>query len=156
MILIGHFGVRRGLEIILSHMAPSCLNMSSYRAIWTHFRSKSTTNQNPETRICELPDFRKLCAAKMHAEAYRRNLMGPNFHKHLLFQFKVHDKVHNNLDSRRVPGFMMSSWMHDEFLDSRWVPGFTMGSWYCARHGTEICGAAQIHQILARQNTGRP
>ena len=23
--------------MILSHMAPSCFNMSSYRAIWTHF-----------------------------------------------------------------------------------------------------------------------
>ena len=27
--------------MILSHMAPSSLNMSSYRAIWTHFRSNS-------------------------------------------------------------------------------------------------------------------
>ena len=27
--------------MILSHMAPSCLNMSSYRAIWTHFRQIS-------------------------------------------------------------------------------------------------------------------
>ena len=31
-------GVRRGPEMILSHMAPSCLDMSSYRALWTHFR----------------------------------------------------------------------------------------------------------------------
>ena len=30
--------VRRVWKMILSHMAPSCLNMSSYRAIWTHFR----------------------------------------------------------------------------------------------------------------------
>ena len=27
--------------MILSHMAPSCRNMSSYRAIWTHFRQIS-------------------------------------------------------------------------------------------------------------------
>ena len=27
--------------MILSHMAPSFLNMSSYRAIWTHFGSNS-------------------------------------------------------------------------------------------------------------------
>ena len=27
--------------MILSHMAPSSLNMSPYRAIWTHFRSNS-------------------------------------------------------------------------------------------------------------------
>ena len=35
------FCVRRGLKMILSHIAPSCLSMSSYRAIWTHFRSNS-------------------------------------------------------------------------------------------------------------------
>ena len=34
-------GVRSGLEMILSHRAPSSLNMSSYQAIWTHVRSKS-------------------------------------------------------------------------------------------------------------------
>ena len=27
--------------MILSRMAPSCLHMSSYRAIWTHFTSNS-------------------------------------------------------------------------------------------------------------------
>ena len=44
-LLLGHFwifmalfGVRRGLKMILSHRARSSLNMSSYRAIWTHFR----------------------------------------------------------------------------------------------------------------------
>ena len=31
-------GVKGGLEMIVSHRAPSSLNMSSYRAIWTHFR----------------------------------------------------------------------------------------------------------------------
>ena len=31
-------GVRGVLEMIVSHRAPSSLNMSSYRAIWTHFR----------------------------------------------------------------------------------------------------------------------
>ena len=40
-IFMGHIWVRRGLEMILSHRAPSSLNMSSYRAIWTHFRSNS-------------------------------------------------------------------------------------------------------------------
>ena len=34
-------GVKGVLEMILSHRAPSSLNMSSYRAIWTHFRSNS-------------------------------------------------------------------------------------------------------------------
>ena len=32
-------GVRSGFKMILSHRAPSSFNMSSYRAIWTHFRS---------------------------------------------------------------------------------------------------------------------
>ena len=32
------FWVRRGLKMIVSHRAPSSLNMSSYRAIRTHFR----------------------------------------------------------------------------------------------------------------------
>ena len=32
-------GVRGALEMIVSHRAPSCLNMISYRAIGIHFRS---------------------------------------------------------------------------------------------------------------------
>ena len=34
----GHVGVRKGPEMIVCHRAPSSLNMSPYRAIWTHFR----------------------------------------------------------------------------------------------------------------------
>ena len=34
-------GVRRDLKMILSHMASSCFNMSSYRTIWTHLRLNS-------------------------------------------------------------------------------------------------------------------
>ena len=34
------------------------------------------------------PFFRKLCASKNGAERYRRNILGPNFQKHPLFQFK--------------------------------------------------------------------
>ena len=37
-IFIALFWVRRGFKMILSHMAPSSFNMSSYRAIWTHVR----------------------------------------------------------------------------------------------------------------------
>ena len=37
-IFIAPFGVRRGLKMIVSHRAPSSLNMSSYRAIWTHLK----------------------------------------------------------------------------------------------------------------------
>ena len=36
-------GVKGVLEMILSHRAPSSLNMSPYRAIWTHFRPNSMT-----------------------------------------------------------------------------------------------------------------
>ena len=38
LISIALFGVRRRLKMIVSHRAPSSFNMSSYRAIWTHFR----------------------------------------------------------------------------------------------------------------------
>ena len=40
--IFGHsmalLGVRRGFKMILSHIPLTSLNMSSYRAIWTHFR----------------------------------------------------------------------------------------------------------------------
>ena len=35
------FRVGRGLEWILSHMAPSCFDTNPYRAIWTRFKSNS-------------------------------------------------------------------------------------------------------------------
>ena len=38
MALLGAKGV---LKMIVSHRAPSSLNMSSYGAIWTHFRPNS-------------------------------------------------------------------------------------------------------------------
>ena len=37
-VFMAHFFVWRGLKMILSQRAPSSLNMSSYRAIWTHSR----------------------------------------------------------------------------------------------------------------------
>ena len=47
--IFGHsmalFGVRRGFKMILSHRAPSSFNMSSYRAIWTHFRQISMISE---------------------------------------------------------------------------------------------------------------
>ena len=49
-ILIALFGVRRGFEMILSQRAPSSLNMSSYRAIWTHFRQNFILVQRKNTR----------------------------------------------------------------------------------------------------------
>ena len=58
-ILITLLGVRRGLKMILSQRAPSSLNMSSYRAIWTHFRPNymiwGQKNRNPHIWISEIP-----------------------------------------------------------------------------------------------------
>ena len=100
------FGVRRGFKMILCHRAPSSVNMSSYRAIWTHFRSNSIIfgqnnprsiylnfkipkSGNPENRslVVGRQFFRKLCASRNDAEPYRRNILGLNFQKHPLFQF---------------------------------------------------------------------
>ena len=56
-IFVTLFGVRRGFKMILSHRAPSSLNMSSYRTIWTHFRqtyfclAKTYQIQDPGTKI---------------------------------------------------------------------------------------------------------
>ena len=50
----------------------------------------SQISRFPENRslFVERPFFRKLCASKNDAEPYRRNILGPNFQKHPLFQFK--------------------------------------------------------------------
>ena len=40
-IFIAPFGIRRGLKMIVSHRAPSSLNITPYRATWTHFRQNS-------------------------------------------------------------------------------------------------------------------
>ena len=39
--------------MIVMHMAPRCLNTSSYRAIWTHYKSNSVifTKKNPGTGL---------------------------------------------------------------------------------------------------------
>ena len=123
--------------MILSHMAPSCVNMSSCPAIWTHFRPISMTVEQikiptfiylnfifPENRSLFVgrPFFRKLFASKNDAEPYRRNLLGPNFQKHLLFHF------------RDLWFLILRSWYQD--LGTKiLVPG----SWYqdpgTARHG---------------------
>ena len=60
--IFGHFMalfvVRRGFKMILSHMAPSSLNMSSYRAIWTHFRQNSTVYfLTKKSQIPKNPNF---------------------------------------------------------------------------------------------------
>ena len=50
----------------------------------------SQISRFPENRSLFVgrPFFRKLCASKNGAERYRRNILGPNFQKHPLFQFK--------------------------------------------------------------------
>ena len=45
-LFIALWGVRRILEMIVSHRAPSSFNMSSYRAIWTHFTPNSMIFKN--------------------------------------------------------------------------------------------------------------
>ena len=47
-------GVRRGLEMILSHMASSCFDMSPYRSIWAQ-HCTGTTNW-PNTIQCLGPE----------------------------------------------------------------------------------------------------
>ena len=48
--------------MILSHMAPFCFNMSSHRAIWTHFGPNSMIFEKLkiQNHIYELPDFQKV------------------------------------------------------------------------------------------------
>ena len=62
-VFIPPFGVRRGPEMILSHRAPSSLNMSPYRAIWTHFKpififfepnNTRSWSQNPDSGSMKL------------------------------------------------------------------------------------------------------
>ena len=87
------FWVRRGVEMILSHMASSSLNMSLYRAIWTHFRSNSIIpeqikSQNSYIWTSRFPEHRslfagkafsrKLCASENDAEPYRQSILGPD------------------------------------------------------------------------------
>ena len=80
--------------MILSHMASSYLNMSAYRAVWTHFRSNSVylifKNYLSELQI----------SRHMDAQPSGRRSEGGG-------------------DSRWVPGFTIGSWIHDGFLDSR-------------------------------------
>ena len=68
-------------------------------------------------------------------------MLGPNFPKHICFQFKVHDKVHDSLDSRWVSGSTIGAWIHDGFLDSRWIPGFALDSWILAGFWDEMKAA---------------
>ena len=70
LIFICLWAVREVLKVILSHMAPSCLNMSSYRAIWTHFKSNacifSRFFRSANPRFSKLPISSSTVASLMH------------------------------------------------------------------------------------------
>ena len=53
-IFMGHFWVRRGLKMILSHMALTCFNISSYRAVWTHVKQFPCVSKISPSTIREL------------------------------------------------------------------------------------------------------
>ena len=58
-------------EMILSHMAPSCLNMSSYRAIWTHFRPNFIFFGLKNIRLPNIQTFPKMqISSSSHSHKY--------------------------------------------------------------------------------------
>ena len=71
LIFIGLFGVRRGFKMILSHRAPSSLNMSSYRAIWTHFRPNFIFFGPKNLRLPKIQTFPKMpISSSSHSHKY--------------------------------------------------------------------------------------
>ena len=161
--------------MILSHRAPSSLNMSSYRAIWTHFRPNSMIfinliHQKTHTRTSNL--LAPVSSTLRKAEDFMPGDIRSSYPRHWMVFGQLVMPVQccagapaavakmtqcllaSSLLLLRV--FKMVSWMHDGSLDSRWVPGFTMGSWIhdgflvlcTARHSTEIFGTARIISCL--------
>ena len=65
------------------------LRIFSFGICWIPNFQISKISRFPENRSLFVgrPFFRKLCASKNDAEPYRRNILGPNFQKHPLFQF---------------------------------------------------------------------
>ena len=64
-------GVRRGFKMILSHRAPSSLNMSSYRAIWTHFRPNFIFLGPKNLRLPKIQTFPKMpISSSSHSHKY--------------------------------------------------------------------------------------
>ena len=64
-------GVRRGFKMILSHRAPSSLNMSSYRAIWTHFRQNFIFFWPTNLRFTKIQTFPKMqISSSSHSHKY--------------------------------------------------------------------------------------
>ena len=69
-ILIALFGVRRGFKMILSQRATCCLNMSSYSAIWTHFRPNfiffNEKCQILVSKVCFFPKMLIFSSSRSH------------------------------------------------------------------------------------------
>ena len=64
-------GVRRGFKMLLSHRAPSSLNMSSYRAIWTHFRPNFIFSGQKNLRLPKIQTFPEMqISSSSHAHKY--------------------------------------------------------------------------------------
>ena len=92
------------------------------------------------------PFFRKLCASKNDAEPYRRNILGPNFQKHLLFHFRdlwvLATRILVPRSWYQDPGIRIllpKSWLQDLGTNS-----LVAGSRY-QNHGTEILVAGPWH-----------
>ena len=70
-IFMALLGVRRGSEMILSFRAPSSLNMSSYRAIWTHFRLNFIFFWPKQLRLPKIQTFPKMqISSSSHSHKY--------------------------------------------------------------------------------------
>ena len=90
LIFMGQFWVRRGFKMILSHRALTSLNMSSYRAIWTHFRPNFTFVGRTHLRSwSKIRDFPKIhISSSSHSHKYLTYIYiymsrGSGQHQHL-------------------------------------------------------------------------
>ena len=103
---------------------------------WIQHFQISKISWFPENRSLFVggPFFRKLCASENDAERYRRNILGPNFQKHLLFQCS--DLWVLGPWSRVLN---LRSWYQD--LGTKI---FVPGSWY-QDPGTKILGEPVLH-----------
>ena len=72
MAFLGVMGV---LEMIVSHRAPSNLNMSSYRAIWTHFRQNFIFF---EPNISDLDPKIVILVPKSSSWSQKYHILGPS------------------------------------------------------------------------------
>ena len=109
--------------MILSHMASSSLDMSSYQAMWTHFRSI-------------LVIF--------------INLIFKNYLSELQISGQMDAQPSVGRWSEGGRRWSEDANVHDGFLDSRWVPGFTIGSWI--HDGSSILRKAEDLNLDARRH----